>query len=123
MGIDIYVSDTKIDRSFTGIGLPHICFEDEMSELIWKHRDVFEEHIKIFLELEPYEDMDLSKNQIKELKAFAQDLLQEEKIAYIEKDFSKFHMDKKTYIDFATKLVAICQLALDTDKILVSEGD
>lgn len=123
MGIDIYVSDTEIDQSFTGIGLPHVCLEDDMTDLIWKHRDIFKENIKIFLELEPYDDMALSNKQIKELKLFAKDLLKEEKISLIEKDFRKFNMNRDTYIEFATKLVELCQLVLDTNKILVSEGD
>ncbi len=123
MGIDIYIA-SSMEEPYKRMGLPHVRMEDAMQEFIWKHQQLWKENIQIYLELEPYGDIMLLREQIKALKRFAEDLLNVDKITSLECSFhSQYSIDKKEYLTFAKELYALCQEALQTKQKLVSLGD
>ena len=123
MGIDIYIANS-IEEPYKKSDLPHVRIEDNIQEFIWKYRELFKENIQIYLELEPYDNMILSNKQIVDLKMFAENLLNPEKISLLESEFdSKYNIDKKEYLVFAKELYNLCQDALQSNQDLVSLGD
>lgn len=123
MGIDIYIANS-IEEPYKKSDLPHVRIEDNIQEFIWKYRELFKENIQIYLELDPYDNMILSNKQIVDLKIFAENLLNPEKISLLESEFdSKSNIDKKEYLVFAKELYNLCQDALQSNQDLVSLGD
>lgn len=123
MGIDIYIANS-IEEPYKKSDLPHVRIEDNIQEFIWKYRELFKENIQIYLELDPYDNMILSNKQIVDLKIFAENLLNPEKISLLESEFdSKYNIDKKEYLVFAKELYNLCQDALQSNQDLVSLGD
>lgn len=124
MGIDIYIA-SSIEEPYKKSNLPHVRIEDNMQEFIWKYRELFKESIQSYLELEPYDNMILSKEQIMGLKIFAENLLNPEKICSLESEFDsyRYNLDKKDYLAFAKELYNLCQEALKSNQDIVSLGD
>lgn len=147
MGINLYIANSRKEIS-KGIVLESVRLEDHVIDFIWYNREILSAHIDIYLKLEPYDDVLLTKQDVVELQCFAETLLNPKIIEKI--DFSKeetikrfastliypsietfskeeiydrAYVPKEEYLQFAQSIKMVCEKALTLGKPLYSIGD
>ncbi|SHH37000.1 hypothetical protein [Tepidibacter thalassicus] len=120
MSIDFVIAKNidegkKIDTS--------VQLEEYISDFLWKNRSILESDIDILIKIDPYNHKLFTHKEIKKLLIESEFLLKKETIAFLENEFTKQNVNKDEFIKFAIDLKNMCELALKTNKTIVSIAD
>lgn len=147
MGINLCIANSRKEIS-KGLELENVRLEDHVMDFIWYNRDILSPYIDIYLKLEPYDDVLLTKQEVFELQCFAEILLtpniientdfsKEETIKRFastliypsietfskEEIYERAYVPKEEYLQFAQSIKMVCEKALALGKPLYSIGD
>ncbi|SHK10857.1 hypothetical protein [Tepidibacter formicigenes] len=100
-----------------------VTLDERIDDFIFKKKDIFGSSVDIFTQINPYEDTIFSQDEIKKFLLASKQLLQEDVLDFLEKDFIRENIDKKEFIKFANNMINMCNIALKENKNIVSIGN
>lgn len=126
MGMNFVIEDSIEKAMYKE---PELIIEDEIDYFIGEIKEYIDIISKgsadVLLDINPYGDTLLSKDQIEKLLGLGSILLDGELIEHIKhlKLFKRYDIDEKEFIDFANNMISVCNKAIKENKAIVSLGD
>lgn len=117
----------KLSESIkSGFGKERFAYlDDEMDELIYKNREIFDGKVEIFTKLDPYGDKLFTSDEIKLLLEASKVIIEKDVLDYLDliNAFEYHDVEKKEFIEFANSMMKTTTYALANNKKIVSQGD
>lgn len=117
----------KLSESIeSGFGKKRFAYlDDEMDELIYKNKEIFDGDVEIFTKLDPYGDKLFTFDEIKQLLDASKAIIQKDTLDYLDSinAFENYYVEKEEFIEFANSMIKTSTFALANNKKIVSQGD
>lgn len=112
MGIDFYMLNllNEYDKKDECIDM-----SEELQSFIYKNKEKFSDDINILLELDPYDDSILIRDEIQKIYNLCGSIL--------DNDIIKMYEDEEEAYLFFTEIKKICKKALEKDRKIIAIGD